>query len=145
MKFDSLYNKVFLTEQNDEISLPDDVDADINADGEIADTGAEVPEPENFETEPAPVDGPTGDIGALKNYISTLEELITSLNGVEADSLQKLVNDLDRPNSLYTGIAGDTSPEITKLAEQTASLVEILKGYIIISAKRQRDLLSTNA
>lgn len=142
MKFDSLYNKVFLTEQNDEISLPDDVD--IDADGEIADTGNEIAEPENFETEPAPVNAPAGDAGSLKNYINKLEELIASLNGVDADSLQKLVNDLDRPGSLYTGIANDTSPEIIKLAEQTASLVEILKGYIINSAKRQRDLLASN-
>jgi len=143
MKFDSLYNKVFLTEQNDEISLPDDVD--IDADGEITDTSTEIAEPENFETEPAPVNTPAGDAGSLNNYIGKLEEVIASLNGVESDSLQKLVNDLDRPGSLYTGIANDTSPEIIKLAEQTASLVEILKGYIINSAKRQRDLLASNA
>lgn len=140
MKFDSLYNKVFLTEQEEEIALPDDVDVS----DETAPQEPGVAEPQNFETEPAPVGGPVGDAGSLKSFIDRLEELSSVLNGVDTESLQKLVNDLDRPGSLFTGIANDTSPEITKLAEQAASLVQILNGYIINSAKRQRDLLSAN-
>lgn len=140
MKFDSLYNKVFLTEQ-EEIALPDD--ADVTEEPVVQEEPG-VAEPENFETEPAPVGGPVGDAGSLKSFIDRLEELSSVLNGVDTESLQKLVNDLDRPGSLFTGIANDTSPEITKLAEQAASLVQILNGYIINSAKRQRDLLSAN-
>jgi hypothetical protein len=51
-----------------------------------------------------------------------------------------MVTDMDRTGSLFQGISRETSSDIIKLAEQTRQLAEILKGFIINSAKRQRDI-----
>lgn len=135
MKFDSLYRNVFLTEQEN-IPLPDEAPEEevpaSEADG--------IPVPDNYDVEPAPVAAPVGDAGAIKNYIVKLEDFADSLNGVDTESLQKMVTDMDRAGSLFQGISRETSSDIIKLAEQTRQLSEILKGFIINSAKRQRDL-----
>jgi hypothetical protein len=41
---------------------------------------------------------------------------------------------------LFQGISRETSSDIIKLAEQARQLAEILKGFVINSAKRQRDI-----
>lgn len=146
MKFDSLYQAVFLNEK-EELELPlEPSEEPADATGEVTSGAPEVPEPDNYDVEPAPVTAAPvagGDAGALKAQIVKLEEFSDSLNGMESESLLKLVNDLDRPESLFAGIAQDTATEITRIAEITAGLVEILKGYIITSAKKQRDLAAT--
>ena len=143
MKFDSLFKTVFITEQ-DEAALPD---AEIAPEETPAtETPAPAPEtdgvpvPDNYDVEPAPVATPAGDAGSLKNYIVKLDEIADTLNGVDSDSLQKLVTDMDRTGSLFQGISRETSSDIIKLAEQARQLSEILKGFIINSAKRQRDI-----
>ena len=78
--------------------------------------------------------------GAIKNYIAKLDEFADTLNGVDTGSLQQMVTDMDRAGSLFQGISRETSSDIIKLAEQARQLSEILKGFIINSAKRQRDL-----
>lgn len=142
MKFDSLYRNVFLTEQED-IPAPvetEDETADIVPEEPVPAEDGGVATPDNYDVEPAPVAAPVGDAGAIKNYIVKLEDFADSLNGVDTDSLQKMVTDMDRAGSLFQGISRETSSDIIKLAEQTRQLSEILKGFIINSAKRQRDL-----
>jgi len=143
MKFDALYRNVFITEQEDiptpEAETEEDA-ADITPEEPPAEDSAGIPTPDNFDVEPAPVAQPVGDSGSIKNYIMKLEEFADSLNGVDTDSLQQMVTDMDRPGSLFQGISRETSSDIIKLAEQTRQLSEILKGFIINSAKRQRDL-----
>ena len=145
MKFDALYRNVFITEQEaplppeDEASLGGD---EITPDRPDTETGSEVPMPDNYDVEPAPVSVPGGDAGSIKNYIVKLEEFADSLNGVDINSLQQMVTDMDRVGSLFQGISRETSSDIIKLAEQTRQLSEILKGFIINSAKRQRDIAS---
>ena len=144
MKFDALYRNVFLTEQE----LPatpeeDSLAADMTGEEptpEEAPVSDGVPVPDNYDVEPAPVAQPAGDAGSIKNYIMKLEEFADSLNGVDSGSLQQMVTDMDRAGSLFQGISRETSSDIIKLAEQTRQLSEILKGFIINSAKRQRDL-----
>ena len=144
MKFDTLYRNVFLTEQEDTITpeeqpVPPEVPAGEEEPG--TDTAVDgVPMPDNYDVEPAPIAQPAGDAGSIKNYIMKLEEFADSLNGVDTGSLQQMVTDMDRAGSLFQGISRETSSDIIKLAEQTRQLSEILKGFIINSAKRQRDL-----
>jgi hypothetical protein len=70
-----------------------------------------------------------------------LDQCADSLNDAEVGtSLQQIVTDLDRPGSLYQGISRETSSDIIKLAKQARDLAEILKGFAINSAKRQRDI-----
>jgi hypothetical protein len=138
MKFDSLFKTVFITEQDD-VALPED-DLTPAADETPAPESDGVPMPDNYDVEPAPVAQPTGDAGSIKNYIMKLDEFADTLNGVDTGSLQQMVTDMDRAGSLFQGISRETSSDIIKLAEQSRQLSEILKGFIINSAKRQRDI-----
>ena len=158
MKFDSLFKNVFITEQ-DEVApsaeaTPDAAPTDAPA-PEAAPTDAAAPEaapegapeetdgvpmPDNYDVEPAPVAQPTGDAGSVSNYITKLDDFADALNGVDTGSLQQMVTDMDRPGSLFQGISRETSSDIIKLAKQSRDLSEILKGFIINSAKRQRDI-----
>jgi len=144
MKFDALYRNVFLTEQELPVTPEEDpLAADMTGEEpspEEAPVSDGVPVPDNYDVEPVPVAQPAGDAGSIKNYIMKLEEFADSLNGVDSGSLQQMVTDMDRAGSLFQGISRETSSDIIKLAEQTRQLSEILKGFIINSAKRQRDL-----
>jgi len=140
MKFDALYRNIFLTEQEASVTPEEEpIAADMTGEQPAAETDG-IPMPDNYDVEPAPVAQPAGDAGSIKNYIIKLEEFADSLNGVDSGSLQQMVTDMDRAGSLFQGISRETSSDIIKLAEQTRQLSEILKGFIINSAKRQRDL-----
>jgi len=141
MKFDSLFKTVFLTEQ-DEVALPDENVApeEVPAEETPAPEADGVPMPDNYDVEPVPVSQPVGDAGSIKNFIMKLDEFADTLNGVDTGSLQQMVTDMDRAGSLFQGISRETSSDIIKLAEQSRQLSEILKGFIINSAKRQRDI-----
>lgn len=145
MKFDTLYKTVFIAEQ-DELRVPQDevpgtenvADTDIPP-AETSETNG-IPMPDNYDVEPSPVSGIAGDAGSIKEFITKLDDFADSLNSVDSGSLQQMVTDMDRAGSLFQGISRETSSDIIKLAEQTRQLAEILKGFIINSAKRQRDL-----
>jgi hypothetical protein len=138
MKFNTLYNNVFITEQDETMPNPD-VAADVPPSPVTSDG---VPSPDNYSVEPAPVTVSSGNINTVKEFVVKLEEYADSLNGVDNESLQKLVNDLDRKNSLFEGISRETSSDIIRLAELSVSLSEKLKGFIINSVKRSRDMAS---
>jgi hypothetical protein len=138
MKFDSLFKTVFLTEQDD-VTLPEDDLAPIADENPVPEEDT-TPVPDNYDVEPAPIAQPVGDAGSIKNYIMKLDEFADSLNGVDSGSLQQMVTDMDRAGSLFQGISRETSSDIIKLAEQARQLAEILKGFVINSAKRQRDI-----
>jgi hypothetical protein len=142
MKFDNLFNTVFITEQED-ISVPaeaDEIGTEVTPEEPVPSEDGGIPTPDNYDVEPAPVAQVAGDAGSVKNYIMKLEEFADNLNGVDNGSLQQMVTDMDRAGSLFQGISRETSSDIIKLAEQTRQLSEILKGFIINSAKRQRDI-----
>jgi hypothetical protein len=140
MKFEELYNRIYVLEQDDE-SAP--------AEG--------VPMPEDFDdVKPAPM--PTGDaveaeVGSeqpvemssteglqtastLKDYVVQLEEFADKINGMEGDSLQALVSKLDRPGTPFDGISSRTTSEIVRVAETLLSISEKLKSFIINASKK---------
>ncbi len=140
MKFDSLYRNVFLTEQED-MPLPDETSPDMTGETPAPEATSDgVPMPDNYDVEPAPISAPAGDAGTIKNHIVKLDEFADQLNGIDTGSLQQMVTDLDKPGSLFQGISRETSGKIIRLAEQARELSEIFKGFIINSAKRQRDI-----
>jgi len=143
MKFDSLFKTVFITEQDD-VTLPDENVPSTDTSAEETPVPAPetdgIPTPDSYDVEPAPIAQPTGDAGSIKNFIMKLDEFADTLNGVDTGSLQQMVTDMDRAGSLFQGISRETSSDIIKLAEQSRQLSEILKGFIINSAKRQRDI-----
>lgn len=145
MKFDTLYKTVFITEQEDIPAPQEDIPTDdVSPSNEPPATPTPetdgIPTPDNYDVEPSPVAAIAGDAGSIKDFISKLDDFADTLNGVDTGSLQQMVTDMDRAGSLFQGISRETSSDIIKLAEQTRQLSEILKGFIINSAKRQRDL-----
>lgn len=138
MKFEDLFNKVFISERQDEI-----VD-----DTEIAD-------PANFnDVDPLPLPEPTAEVdpnmpvdgqqqtetpasaNTVGDYISELEDFANKLNGTETTSLQSLVSQLDRPGTPFDGISGRTRTEIVRVAETLRSISENLKSFMINAAKK---------
>lgn len=125
MKFDDLYNNIFISEQ----------------------TNAEVADPANFDdVEPLPTPNlpevaPSSPVSAnsgatLTDYINQLEDFANKLNGTDGSSLQSLVSQLDKVESPFEGIYGRTSAEIVDAAKTLRSVSEKLKNFIIHAAKK---------
>jgi hypothetical protein len=132
MKFDSLYQHVFLTEQDEPIT-PDMTEEPVPQEGGI-------PEPDNYGVEPAPVSPSVGGASELSNYIAQLNEFAKAMQNTEGACLQKLVTDIDRNGSLFMGITREVSSSIIKIASDAKDIATILEGFILNSAKRQRDI-----
>lgn len=136
MKFDDLFNRVFVSEQNDETE-------EVLSTSDIAD-------PSDVEVEPAPLPEPalatdtTGDANTTSSaspnniggFVSELEEFANKLNGTETSSLQSLVSQLDRPGTPFDGISARTRTEIVRVAETLRSISENLKSFMINAAKK---------
>ena len=125
MKFDDLYNNIFISEQTDvQVADPANFD-DVEP----------LPTPELPEvTSNSPVATNSG--ATLTDYINQLEEFANKLNGTDSSSLQSLVSQLDRVESPFEGIYGRTSAEIVDAAKTLRSVSEKLKNFIIHAAKK---------
>lgn len=125
MKFDALYNRIFVTEAEEEgVPMPEDFD-----DVEPAPVAPEEGAAEEGATDVAPQSGST-----LKEYVDELESFADKLNGVDS-SLQTLVATLDKPGTAFDGISSKTKGDIVRVAEMLLGISENLKSYIINSAK----------
>lgn len=125
MKFNELYNRVFVGEQ------------------EVA--NREVADPADFnDVEPLPLPEPTVEEPAipvvsgtnLNDYINQLEEFANKLNSTDGSSLQALVSSLDKENTPFEGIYGRTSLDILNTAKTLREIAETLKNFIIHAAKK---------
>ena len=134
MKFDELYNRVYLNEQEKEAAE------------EIGNETTEA-NPEDFkgDVEPMPQPAPAEPVAAegeaeapqgmtLMDYTNKLDEVAELLLNLEGDCLQKLVLALDKPGTPFDGISGK-SAEIVRTSEALSTLSGKLKMYIISSAK----------
>lgn len=138
MKFDELYKRVYLTEQDKEVSSEEALD-------EISNETTEA-NPEDFQDDVEPMPQPTpeettveGEEEApqgttLMDYVNKLDEVSELLLNLEGDCLQKLVISLDKPGTPFDGIS-NKSAEIVRASEALSTLSGKLKMYIISSAK----------
>jgi len=137
MKFDSLYQQVFLLEQDEvapeEIQTPEEEEEAAPKEGGVA-------SPDDYGVEPAPVPQSFGDNGGLANYISKLQEFAKEMQNTESDCLQKLIGEIDRPGSLFMGISRELSSRIIKISSDAKEIATILEGFILNAPKRQRDI-----
>lgn len=133
MKFDDLYNKVFVAEQ-------DKVESTDIADPSDFDDVEPLPLPEQPPVEDGdmqdPIQQPVVPTNNISSYISELEEFANKLNGTEESSLQSIVSRLDRPGTPFDGISARTRSEIVRVAETLRSISENLKSFIINAAKK---------
>jgi hypothetical protein len=140
MKFNSLYRHVFLTEQ-DQPASPEETSEKPAEQAPSQEGGT--PEPDNYGVEPLPVIKPATDNGNLAKYILTLEQFAESMQNTEGECLQKLVNDIDHPGSLFQGISREVSARIIKIASEAKDIATILEGFILNAPKRQRDIANS--
>jgi hypothetical protein len=123
MKFDDLYNKVFVQEQNEtntEVAHPDDFD-DVDP----------IPLPEPAKGAAAPVPQNTSN---LTQYMTECNEFADKLQS-SGDCLQTLVASLDKPLTPFEGISG-TSSDIERVAALLRQLAGRLLSYNIAAAKK---------
>ena len=138
MKFEDLYKKVFVTEEeakikSDEVASPEDFDdvepaplPDLSADDNDIDLA----------TDEAPVADTSSSGGStLKDYVFKIEEFANVLNGTDGDSLAALVASLDKPETPFEGISSRTSSDIISAAKTLREVVETLKNFLIHSLK----------
>lgn len=142
MKFDSLYQHVFLTEQ-DQLPIPSEEKSETEPEESNKPEGGGVPEPDNYGVEPLPVIKPVSDNGNLAKYKKVLVDFANSMQNTESECLQKLVNDIDRQGSLFQGISRETSSRVIKIASDAKELATILEGFILNAPKRQRDIANS--
>ncbi len=129
MKFEELYNQVFVKEQEEKVMA-----------------NAEVADPADFnDVEPLPlpepsVEDPTAQPvvsgTTLTEYVLQLEEFADKLNATDGGSLQSLVSSLDKKDTPFEGIYARTSAEIVDAAKTIRSVAEKIKNYIIHAAKK---------
>ena len=132
MKFEDLYNRAFVLEQesaSSEIANPEDFN-----DVEPAPM-PEIPEINDMATTPAPTAGANGSSN-LTEYITQIEDFANKLNGTGSDSLQSLVSKLDQVETPFEGIYSRTSAEIVDAAKTLRSVSEKLKNFIIYAARK---------
>ena len=134
MTFDQLFNKIYITEQDDDtkstssVPVPEDFD-DVEP--------GPVPEVAQEETPTDTSDSTSGPTAStLKDYVFQLEDFAEKLNGVEGTSLQSLVSSLDKPGTPFDGISSRTQSEIVRVSEILLSISEKLKSFIINAIKR---------
>jgi hypothetical protein len=134
MKFDSLYQQVFLIEQ-DEVA-PEET---LTPEEELPPQEGGQASPDSINVEPAPVFAGV-DAGGIQTYKTQLQQFADSMQNTDTECLQKLVNDLDYPGSLYMGISRELASRIIKIASDAKEIVTILDGFVINSIKRKRDI-----
>jgi hypothetical protein len=139
MKFEDLYDKVFVAEveqkeapNNLEVAMPEDFD-DVEPmplpDTSKA-TDVEGSESEDMSSVVAPETSSN-----IQDYITKIEDFANSLNDPQESSLQTLVSTLDKPGTPFDGISSRTKSEIVRAAEILRSISEQLKSFIISAAK----------
>ena len=134
MKFDELYNRVYLNEQDKEATTEEVSDTTSIANPEDFNDVEPMPKPEPVATA-VPEDKEQAAQGkTLKDYVDMLEEFADNLINLEGDSLQKLVHTLDKPGTPFDGISARTT-EIIRASESLRSISEKLKVFIISAAK----------
>lgn len=125
MKFEDLYNKVFVSEQeNTEVAHPDDFD-DVDP----------IPLPTLDSEQPTEVNSVPQASPSLTDYMNQCNEFADKLQSANGACLQALVTSLDRPATPFEGISNTKSD-----VENAAKLLRILSGkllsYNIAAAKK---------
>ena len=129
MKFDALYNQIFIAEAGDEqnkAASPEDV--------EIEPLPLPAPALAPVEGEEGIPSSPVTGGGTISDYVLKIQEFADSLNSVDGECLNKLVKRLDKPSTPYEGIAGRTSTDIVRVSEGLRGIAENLINFTISAA-----------
>lgn len=120
------FNKILLSEQDDEVPVDDAAALDMELkDITSDDLGAKTPP------------GGVGIVSKqqrkmyeeLSQWVRRLEEFAEYLNGTENNSIQSSLNSAE-PDTLFDSISNAETKKIARVAMEVSSLSEILKGYL---------------
>lgn len=137
--------KTLLVEQEDDFNLDDELDSEIEEtvegpNEEIEELVEDDINPDNDFENPAKRQQKYVDVA--KQWIKKLDEFAEHLNGVDLEnglSLNGFFNEIDRQGSIFNGISKQSN-QVVKIAEAIKTLSETLKGYIINSKTKARQL-----
>lgn len=124
MKFDQLYNHVFLGEGDEEVAAPENFD-DVEP-MPLPDEQASV----DVETPAVQQTSASSESSTIHSYIQKLDTYASELNNPEGESLQTFVTSLDRPGTPFEGISR-TKADILRAAEVLRTTSEQLKSFLI--------------
>jgi hypothetical protein len=134
MKFDDLFKRAFnLTEDINEVADPQDPAFDDVQGAPVPDLALDAPSTEDAAISPA--GGELTGAGNLTDFISKLEEFSTLLNDPGDSSLQSIVSRLDKVETPFDGIKGNTSSDIQQASIILKRISEKLKTFLINAAK----------
>lgn len=128
MKFDDLYNKVFVKEAELSPEAPTEVadPADFNDVDPIP-----LPEPE------ASPEGSEPQVSSsLSDYMTQCNDFAEKLQSAGGSCLQALVSTLDKPLTPFEGIHAKTSPDIEAAAKMLRQLSGKLLSFSIAATKK---------
>ena len=135
MKFEDLYNKIYIKEQDEKdpsggVPMPEDFD---DVEPLPSPEAPALPDEEGINSEdPAP----TNPSNTLQTYMLDIQKFAETLQSLEGDSLQSLVTRLDRIGTPFDGISSRTKPEILKAVESLKSIAIELTSFLINAAKK---------
>ena len=133
MKFDDLYNRVFVNEQD-----------------KVEDTTSEVADPNDpaYDVEPMPLpetplatdnmepsDSEAPISSSLNDYVTELETFADKMNCLGAECLNSLVSKLNQKDTPFEGIKDKTSSDIVNVASKLRDISEVIKSFLIHAAK----------
>lgn len=132
MKFDELYNRVFIAEQDEPLADPN---TDVAHPDDFNDVDPiPLPSPSDVQNGAAPTGGATAS--SLNDFVTQIEDFAHKLNGTEGGSLQSLVSQLDVEHTAFDGIHTNTSADIQAAAKSLRIVSEKIKSFIIAAAKK---------
>lgn len=135
MKFDDLFKRAFnLTEEVNEVADPHDPAFDDIEGAPVPDLALDAPSTEGE----APLSSGTDVASSASNltdFITKLEEFSKLLNDPGDISLQSIVSTLDKVETPFDGIKGNTSSDIQQASIILKRIAEKLKTFLINAAK----------
>jgi hypothetical protein len=101
--------------------------------------------PDQFDTQPLEGGGTADYVETAKHWITKLQTFANEINGLEENSLNTQINELDREGSPFAGIEKELSGDIVGVAETLAGMAELIKGHVIGVDKRRREQVQQTA
>ena len=86
---------------------------------------------------------PLQNVEKAKKWIQELDNFAEFINGMSEGSLNAQINAMDKEGSVFRGIVRSEQKRITKIAEETRALSEVLKSYVLGSDKKRREHIKT--
>lgn len=130
---------------NDDIALSGDADSEKASFDAALNKGTP---PDAFDTDPLGGSegggGQSDYIDTAKHWIHKLDQFAEELNGLDPNSLNSQLNEIDKEGSIFRGIVNDQSDDIVKVTEILKAMGEGIKGYIIGAKRKQREQNSQN-